>query len=346
MKSLGCAERHAVKDFYNSFLFSIFTLLQDQDKAEHYYPLLVSMCFYKGKSMKAIILAGGNGTRLYPITQVITKQLMHIYDKPMIYYPLSLLMLAGIKDILIITRQQDLTMFQALLSDGSQFGINIQYKIQEQPKGLPEAFTIGENFIGDDNVTLILGDNLFYGDISWYKKAIEQQIARGKAGGGQIFGYYVSDPRAYGVVELDETNHKILSLEEKPQNPKSRLAIPGLYIFDSTVVERSKNLTPSPRGETEITDLMNSYHQEGLLSAQRISRGVAWLDTGTPKSLIEASSYIAAIEERQSLKVACLEEIAFRMNFINDAKLRETVSNLPNCSYKDYIVDLFPKVFR
>lgn len=295
--------------------------------------------------MKAIVLAGGSGTRLYPMTQVLTKQLIPLYDKPMIYYPLSLLMLSGIKEILLITREQDLAGFESVLGDGSHLGISITYKIQEQPKGLPEAFTIGKEFINGENVTLILGDNLFYGDIAWFKDAIAKQIKLGPDGGGQIFGYYVSDPRSYGVVEMDEQTGEIFSMEEKPENPKSRLAIPGLYIFDGSVSERAESLTPSSRGETEITDLMKSYFKDSKLSARRISRGVAWLDTGTPKSLIEAASYISAIEERQSLKVACLEEIAYRMNFIDEKKFKETVSKLPNCPYREYLENIFPKIF-
>lgn len=296
--------------------------------------------------MKAIILAGGTGSRLYPITQVTTKQLMPVYDKPMIYYPLSLMMLAGIREILIICRPQDKASFENLLHDGSHLGIEITYEVQTSPKGLPDAFTIGSKFIGTDNVTLILGDNLFYGDISWFKDTILSQNKAGNEGGGKIFGYHVSDPRSYGVVELEENSERIRSLEEKPEKPKSKLAIPGLYIFDSTVSERASKLTPSSRGETEITDLMISYLKEDKLTARRISRGVAWLDTGTPQSLMEASTYIASIEARQSLKIACLEEIAFRMKFIDYLQLKASVDLLPNCSYKNYLIDIFPTICK
>jgi glucose-1-phosphate thymidylyltransferase len=291
--------------------------------------------------MKGIILAGGAGSRLYPMTKVITKQLQPVYDKPMIYYPLSFLMLGGIKDILMITTPHDKPHFEALLGDGSHLGIKIQYKIQEAPRGLPEAFILGEEFISNEDVVLILGDNLFYGDIKFYKEALKSQSAKQNGLDGRVFAYYVNDPTSYGVVEFDKATKKVKSIEEKPKTPKSNYAIPGLYLFDKSVSSRAKNLKPSARGELEITDLILSYHQEGKLGVEIITRGVAWLDTGTPKSLLEASSYIGAIEERQGLKVACLEEVALRMGFI-DAKGFEKVMNaLPNSSYKNYLQKVY-----
>lgn len=285
-------------------------------------------------STKGIILAGGSGTRLYPLTKIITKQLLNIYDKPMILYPLSLLMLGGIRDVLIITTPHDQIHFKNLLGDGTQWGINIQYIIQEKPTGLPDAFILGEKFIGNDSVTLILGDNMFYGDIKFFKNAL---LSPAKA---KAFAYPVSDPERYGVIEFEPKTQKVLSLEEKPKNPKSKYAIPGLYIFDNTVSEKAKKIKPSARGETEIVELLKMYMNDGELEAQLISRGVAWLDTGTPKSLLEASSYISAIEERQGLKVACLEEIALRMDFITIDSYHKLVASLPECPYKKYLQDV------
>lgn len=290
------------------------------------------------KVNKGIILAGGSGTRLYPLTKIITKQLLNIYDKPMIFYPLSLLMLGGIRDVLIITTPHDQPHFISLLGDGSQWGIRIQYKIQEKPTGLPDAFILGEEFIGNDNVTLILGDNMFYGDIKFFKNALSSS-AKAKA-----FAYPVSDPERYGVVEFEQHTQKVLSLEEKPKNPKSKYAIPGLYIFDNSVSEKAKKIKPSQRGETEIVELLKMYMEEGELQAQLISRGVAWLDTGTPKSLLEASAYISAIEERQGLKVACLEEIALRMDFISIDDYKKNLELLPECPYKNYLRNVATEV--
>lgn len=284
--------------------------------------------------MKGIILAGGSGSRLYPLTQVITKQLQPIYDKPMIYYPLSLLMLGGIKEILLITTAEDLPRFKKLLKDGSQWGIKLKYAIQEQPRGLPEAFIIGEEFIANDDVTLILGDNLFYGDISFFKNALR---SKAKA---CAFAYPVRDPERYGVIEFEPKTFQVLSLEEKPKVPKSKYAIPGLYIFDHTVVEKAKKVTPGSRGETEIVEILKMYMNDNQLHAEVISRGVAWLDTGTPKSFLEASSYIGAIEERQGLKVACLEEIALRMNFINRDQFEQSIKLIPNCNYRNYLIEI------
>lgn len=287
--------------------------------------------------MKGIILAGGAGSRLYPMTRVMTKQLQSVYDKPMIYYPLSILMLGGIKDVLLITTPDDQALFQKLLGDGSQFGIRISYKIQEKPNGLPEAFVLGEDFIGDDNVCLILGDNLFYGDLTFFRDAIASQENLEGGLHGRVFAYYVADPRAYGVVEFDKNSKKVKSIEEKPQNPKSNYAVPGLYLFDKTVAQRAKSLKPSPRGETEIVDLILSYHNEGKLGVEMMYRGLAWLDTGTPRSLLDASAFIGAIEERQGLKVACLEEVAYRMKFITLAQLQKIAGDLPKCSYRSYL---------
>ncbi|WP_413944703.1 glucose-1-phosphate thymidylyltransferase RfbA [Bdellovibrio sp. HCB-162] len=287
--------------------------------------------------MKGIILAGGAGSRLYPMTRVMTKQLQSVYDKPMIYYPLSILMLGGIKDILLITTPDDQPLFQKLLGDGSQFGIKLSYKIQEKPNGLPEAFVLGEDFIGNDNVCLILGDNLFYGDLDFFRAAIKSQEAMQDDLHGRVFAYYVADPRAYGVVEFDKNSKKVKSIEEKPQNPKSNFAVPGLYLFDKTVAKRAKSLKPSPRGETEIVDLILSYHNEGKLGVEMMYRGLAWLDTGTPRSLLDAAAFIGAIEERQGLKVACLEEVAYRMKFITLAQLQKITNELPKCSYRSYL---------
>lgn len=287
--------------------------------------------------MKGIILAGGAGSRLYPMTKIITKQLQPVYDKPMIYYPLSFLMLGGIKDILMITTPHDRPHFESLLGDGKHLGINIQYKIQDAPRGLPEAFILGEEFIGNDDVTLILGDNLFYGDINWYRDALKAQKEKQNNLTGRVFAYYVQDPTAYGVVEFDKKTKVVKSIEEKPKTPKSYYAIPGLYLFDKTAAARSKKIKPSARGELEITELILDYHREAKLGVEIITRGVAWLDTGTPKSLLEASSYIGAIEERQGLKVACLEEVALRMGFITMEQFKVVMNNLPKSSYKTYL---------
>lgn len=287
--------------------------------------------------MKGIILAGGSGSRLYPMTRVMTKQLQSVYDKPMIYYPLSILMLGGIKDILLITTPDDQASFQKLLGDGSQLGIKLTYKIQEKPNGLPEAFILGEEFIGDDSVCLILGDNLFYGDLEFFRRTIKEQETLKDDYHGRIFAYYVADPSAYGVVEFDKVTMKIKSIEEKPKEAKSNYAIPGLYLFDNSVIRRAKSLKPSPRGETEIVDLIRSYYNDGKLGIQMMYRGLAWLDTGTPRNLLDASAFIGAIEERQGMKVACLEEVAYRMNFINLEQLKKITSELPKCSYRTYL---------
>jgi len=282
------------------------------------------------KITKAIILAGGAGTRLHPLTRVVCKQLLPIYDKPMIYYPLSTLMLGGIRDILIISTPQDTPRFCEILGDGSQFGIRLQYAVQEKPAGIAQAFVIGADFIGDSGVALILGDNIFYGTLDFFRTALHMER------GACIFGYQVRDPERYGVVEFGPDGHAI-SLEEKPKQPKSNFAVPGLYIYDNQVVDICRNLKPSPRGELEITDVNLEYLRRGELYVQMLGRGMAWLDTGTHDSLMEASNYVADIEHRQGLKVACLEEIAYTKGFLNACELRERVEKLPKCDYRAYL---------
>ena len=285
--------------------------------------------------MKGIILAAGKGTRLHPLTKIMSKQLLPVYDKPMIYYPLSTLMLLGISEILIITNPKDKSMFQNLLEDGSKIGINIQYEVQERPNGIAEAFIIGDKFINNNPVTLILGDNLFYGH--GYLDFLRNKSKKIK--GATIFGYWIRNPHDYGVVEFDKYN-KVITLEEKPISPKSNYAVPGLYIYDNKVVELSKTLKPSNRGELEITDLNNLYLDKNLLHVELLSRGVAWLDTGTHKSLIEAGKFIETIESRQGLKVGCIEEIAYQLRLINKEKLLEIINKMPKNDYKDYLQSL------
>jgi glucose-1-phosphate thymidylyltransferase len=282
--------------------------------------------------MKGIILAGGSGTRLYPITLTGTKQLLPIYDKPMIYYPLSVLMLAGIKDILIISTPQDLPRFQQLLEDGSQFGISIAYKEQPKPEGLAQSFVLGRDFIGNDTVCLILGDNIFYGQ---GLQEILQQAAQLKKG-GLIFGYWVNDPERYGVIELDD-HGKALSIEEKPIRPRSNYVVPGLYCYDSSVIDIATNLKPSKRGEYEITDVNNVYLKRGDLAVIILGRGAAWLDAGTYESLLEAGNFVRTIEMRQGLKIACIEEVAYRKGFISREQVENLAANLGKCDYAVYL---------
>lgn len=288
--------------------------------------------------MKGIILAGGAGTRLYPITRSISKQIIPVYDKPMIYYPLSVLMLAGIREILIISTPTDIGLYENLLGDGSQLGISVSYKIQPSPDGLAQAFILGEEFIGDDNVCLILGDNIFYG---YNFRAIVEEAANLKDG-SVVFGYYVKDPERYGVVEFDE-NGKVISIEEKPENPKSNYAVTGLYFYSNDVVQKAKNLKPSKRGELEITDLNRLYLQEERLNVKLLGRGFAWLDTGTHDSLLQASNFIATIEQRQGLKVSCIEEIAFKKGFINKEQLLALAEPLSKNQYGEYLIQLANK---
>lgn len=280
--------------------------------------------------MKGIILAGGAGSRMYPISQLYSKQLTLIYDKPLIYYPLSILMLGGIKEILIISNEETIPFYQKLFKDGSHLGLKIEYALQSAPNGIAESFIIGDKFVGNDGVTLILGDNIFYGKLDFFSRAIERKS------GATVFGYRVTDPERYGIVEFD-TNGKAISIEEKPQKPKSDYAVPGLYVYDNSVIEISKNLKPSPRGELEITDVNVQYLNRGELNVEIISRGVAWLDTGTPEALLQASNFFGAIEARQGLKVACLEEIALHMKFIDLARFKNVISAMPKCAYREYL---------
>jgi glucose-1-phosphate thymidylyltransferase len=284
--------------------------------------------------MKGIILAGGLGTRLYPLTLAVSKQMMPIYDKPMIYYPLSCLLLAGIRDILIISTPYDIPNFQKLLGDGSQIGCNIQYKIQHDPNGLAQAFVLGEEFIGKDPAALILGDNIFYGN-----GLAELLKSSSNPEGGVVFAYRVADPERYGVVEFDD-NNKVISIEEKPTNPKSNYAVPGLYFYDNSVVEVAKNLKPSPRGEYEITDVNKIYLEQGKLSVGVLNRGVAWLDTGTHESLMQAGQFIQVIEERQGLKIGCIEEVAWKMGFIDDNGLLTQAERFSKSNYGQYLFSI------
>jgi len=282
------------------------------------------------KNVKGIILAGGSGSRLYPITKVYSKQLALIYDKPLIYYPLSILMLGGIKDVLIISNEETIPLYKQLFNSGSTIGMNISYAVQPAPNGIAEAFIIGEKFIGDDDVCLVLGDNIFYGDLTFFYEGIQKNV------GATIFGYQVNDPERYGIVEFDKDGNA-LSIEEKPAKPRSQYAVPGLYIYNNGVINISKNLKPSDRGELEITDVNKEYLNRKQLRVEKIGRGIAWLDTGTPEALLQASNFFGVIEDRQGLKVACIEEIAYHKGFINKDQFEELVNSIPKSLYRSYL---------
>lgn len=285
--------------------------------------------------MKGIILAGGSGTRLYPLTKAVSKQMLPVYDKPMIYYPLSTLMLAGIREILIITTPRDIGMFRDLLGDGSQLGMNIEYAVQKEPRGLAEAFIIGETFIGHDRVALVLGDNIFYGQA--FTTILKEVVEREK--GATIFGYYVKDPREYGVVEFDE-QYNVLSIEEKPQYPRSNYAVPGLYFYDNDVIEIAKQVKPSERGELEITSINNEYLKRGDLKVRLLGRGFAWLDTGNCRALMEASNFVESFQNRQGLYISCIEEIAYKKGFITKEQLILLANTMDKTSYGQYLIEI------
>lgn len=305
------------------------------NKEPEYFQADTRTHYSEVKKMKGIVLAGGKGTRLYPMTQVVSKQLLPIYDKPMIYYPLSVLLLAEIKDILIISTPSDLPIYERLLGDGSRFGVKFSYQVQKKPKGLAEAFILGEKFIGNDNVCLILGDNIFYGqDFTRILNTAKQRTV-----GATIFGYPVKEPSAFGVVEFDQ-NKKVLSIEEKPAKPKSSFAVPGLYFYDNKVISIAKNIEPSARGELEITAVNNVYLKRGELQVSLLGRGMAWLDTGTPEGMLKASEYVEAVQSRQGFYISCLEEIAWRRGFITTEQLRLIGEELKMTDYGKYLLSL------
>ena len=281
--------------------------------------------------MKGIILAGGSGTRMYPITKIYSKQLVTIYDKPLIYYPLSILMLAGIKEILIISNDETIPLYKKLFGDGSHLGLKIEYEVQKAPNGIAESFIIGEKFIGNDSVSLILGDNIFYGKLDFFYRSIGRKVE-----GATIFAYQVTDPERYGIVEFDNEG-KAISIEEKPKLPKSNYAVPGLYVYDNKVVEIAKNLKPSSRGELEITDVNRVYLSKRELNVEKIGRGVAWLDTGTPEALLKAANFFGAIEDRQGMKVACVEEIAYQKGFLTKDQFQMLINSIPKSLYREYL---------
>jgi glucose-1-phosphate thymidylyltransferase len=281
--------------------------------------------------MKGIVLAGGSGTRMYPMTKVYSKQLVTIYDKPLIYYPLSILMLAGIKEILIISNDETIPLYKKLFGDGHNIGLDIQYIVQPAPNGIAQSFILGDKFIGNDSVSLILGDNIFYGKLDFFYNAVEKNNS-----GATIFAYQVTDPERYGIVEFDQSG-KAISIEEKPKIPKSNYAVPGLYVYDNKVVEISKNLKPSARGELEITDVNKQYLELSELKVEKVGRGVAWLDTGTPEALLKAAQFFGVIEDRQGLKVACIEEIAYLKGFIDKSQFQQVINSIPNSLYREYL---------
>jgi glucose-1-phosphate thymidylyltransferase len=285
--------------------------------------------------MKGIVLAGGAGSRLYPLTRIVCKQLLPVYDKPMICYPLSILMLGGIRQICVVSTPKDLSLFQAFLGSGEELGLEFSYVVQEKAEGIAQAFMLTEDFIGGDPATLILGDNVFYGDYFYSEEGFARTV-REFGEGGLIFGYYVSNPQDFGVLEFDQRG-QVLSIEEKPRAPKSNYAVPGLYVYDRQVIGICKGLKPSARGEYEITDVNRAYLERGQLRVQRLGRGIAWLDTGTPSSLQEANAFIEAVERRQGLKIACLEEIAFRQGFVDQARFQALIARLPKCDYRQYL---------
>jgi glucose-1-phosphate thymidylyltransferase len=289
------------------------------------------------QKIKGIILAGGSGSRLYPITKVYSKQLALIYDKPLIYYPLSILMLGGIREVLIISNKETIPLYQQLFGDGSNIGMNFEYVVQPEPKGIAQAFTLGEDFIENDLSCLILGDNIFYGNLEFFYRALQAKK------GATIFGYKVHDPERYGIVDFDKSG-KVLSIEEKPTKPKSNYAVPGLYVFDNRVIDISKNLKPSARGELEITDVNKAYLDLGELRVEKIGRGVAWLDTGTPEALLAASNFFGVIEDRQGLKVACIEEIALLRGFIDKEQYLKLISEIPKSLYRDYLEKVLTEI--